>query len=100
MKKDDDIIITNTAQTFARSECHEDNITLPRGTEQLRLFLYRGNMYEQRKSNKTESETALRIQDLPFDFQIDTDASAGLYRDHRRRGGGVPAYDGPARRGF
>ena len=27
MKKDDDIIITNTAQTFARSECHEDNIT-------------------------------------------------------------------------
>lgn len=27
MKKDDDIIITNTAQTFERSECHEDNIT-------------------------------------------------------------------------
>lgn len=27
MKKDDDIIITNTAQTFERSECREDNIT-------------------------------------------------------------------------
>lgn len=27
MKKEDDIIITNTAQTFVRSECHEDNIT-------------------------------------------------------------------------
>ena len=43
MKKDDDIIITNTAQTFARSECHEDNITANDGDVLSTATTYSGN---------------------------------------------------------